>query len=82
MNNQITQSLGFKLERRYSRLRSVGFGAFQSALQDFWRFFDEEPVLTFLETQVENSKDEHIKNYLLCFVKSRQIHLIIFEGKF
>lgn len=45
MNNQITQNLRYKLERRVIRLRAVDFGAFQQTLQEFWNFFDNEQIL-------------------------------------
>lgn len=37
-------SLNHKFKRRFEILRSSGFGAFPQALQDFWRFFNNEPI--------------------------------------
>lgn len=34
-----------KLEKRFNQLRSVSFHGFAQALQDFWVFFDNEPIL-------------------------------------
>ncbi len=61
-----------KVERRFNQLKTAGFNSFGELLQDFWRFFDSEPILYEIGKRLHESHSS-INDYVRVFLQSRLI---------
>ncbi|HMS41066.1 MAG TPA: hypothetical protein PKE69_12625 [Pyrinomonadaceae bacterium] len=64
-------SLKQKLDRRSNQLRSASFNSFGQFIQDFWIFFDNEPILSEIGKNLQ-AKFPYISTWVRVFFEARQ----------